>query len=147
MENLTPQEPAEGILKQNDYGDSKWYKVECNCHNTEHEATVEVEADDHDITVHLYMTTQTTWWKDHCSRHFDWLPYDFKYYINRIINSVSFIYTGVVKGYVEHHAFISLTQQSALNFSSVLVKSMGDVEKFRAERTAKWEAEKAKKAN
>lgn len=135
-----PQPPAEGILKQNDFGNSKWYKIACSCSAHEHEVDMAVESEDTGIAVYFFTDTKTAWWKDHCIRNFDWLPYDVKYWINRIINSVSLIYHGIFHGYIKFSADMYLSKQAAVNLANVLVTAIDDVEEFEADRKSKWEA-------
>jgi hypothetical protein len=46
---MNAQVPAEGIMKTGDWGDSKVYRVACNCHD---------EAHNHNV----YTTGKTNWW-------------------------------------------------------------------------------------
>ena len=55
---MKAQQPAEGILKRNDFGDSKWYQVVCGCGQDNHEHNVEVEADDLGVNVNIYVTVK-----------------------------------------------------------------------------------------
>ena len=59
---MKAQTPAEGILKQNDWGDSKVYRVACECSNTDCDHNVWVESDDTGISVNIYVTTRTNFW-------------------------------------------------------------------------------------
>ena len=56
------QIPAEGIMKTNDWGDSRVYRVPCNCGDETHNHNVWVEADEHDIIVTVYTTGKTNFW-------------------------------------------------------------------------------------
>jgi hypothetical protein len=142
---MEPQKPAEGIMKQQDYGDSKWYTVECQCHSPECSTTMEVEANDCGIHVNMYANVKTAWWTDHCYRHFDWLPYSVKYYINRGINSFAMAWHAIIHGYVKTQAVIVLNEQSALNLSATLINAIADVQMYSDERKAKFEAEQKAK--
>ena len=42
--------PAEGIMKTNDWGDSKVYRVTCSCGASDHDHHVWVEADESDVS-------------------------------------------------------------------------------------------------
>ena len=44
---MKAQTPAEGIMKTNDWGDSRVYRIACNCGDENHNHNVWVEADDH----------------------------------------------------------------------------------------------------
>jgi hypothetical protein len=95
--------------------------------------------------VNLYTDTKTAWWKDHCCRHFDWLPYSVKYYINRTINSFSLAWNAIIHGYVKTETVVILNEQSALNLSATLISAIADVQLYDDERKAKFEAEKKAK--
>ena len=59
---LAPQTPAEGILKRHSWGDAITYQVTCECHDSDHDHNVWVEADDHRVTVTTYTTQKSKWW-------------------------------------------------------------------------------------
>lgn len=113
---MNRQEPAEGILKQSNFGDAKFYYVQCDCGDDDCSHTIEVEADDMHVQVHLYSNHHTKWWEK--SR---WKQ----------------IWQIITKGYAEMQTTIVLNEQTALNYSNVLQSAMTDVKKFRDERTKK----------
>jgi len=113
---MNPQEPAEGILKQGDFGPAKFYYVQCDCGDDDCSHTIEVEADDSHVQVHLYSNHHTKWWNR--SR---WKQ----------------IWQILTKGYAEMQTTIVLNEQTALNYSNALQTAMTDVKKFRDERTKK----------
>ena len=113
---MKPQQPAEGILKQGDFGPAKFYYVQCECMSEDCAHVIEVEADDIHVQVHLYSNHHTKWWNK--SR---WKQ----------------IWQILTKGYAEMQTTIVLNEQTALNYSNVLQSAMTDVKKFRDERTKK----------
>ena len=133
MEKLIPQIPAVGIVKSGDFGNSKFYKIVCGCGCDEHTIAMIVEAEDVGVTVEMFVECKTAWWNDYCEQ-VKWLPPDVKYFINRVINSISLINDAVFKGYVKLESYTILTRQQALNLSATLVSAIDDVEKFRIER-------------
>ena len=48
---MQAQEPAVGILKRNDWGDTKMYHIPCSCCGADCAHDVWVEADNHAVTV------------------------------------------------------------------------------------------------
>ena len=110
MKELTPQTPAVGILKQNDWGDSKWYYIQCDCGNEDCAHSVSIEADECDVAVHIYHTQRTKWWEK--SR---WLQ------IWKILTS----------GYVDMQTTIVLNEQTAINYSVTIQNAIKDVKEFR----------------
>lgn len=110
---MTPQKPAEGILKHGDYGDAMFYYVECDCGDPDCAHTIEVEADDMHVQVHLYHTQHTKWWQK---------------------NRWQQIWQILTKGYAEMQTTIVLKEQTALNYSAALKSAMKDVKEFRANR-------------
>ena len=56
---MNTQLPAEGIMKTNDWGDSKVYRIACACGDDSHNLNVWIEAEDTGIVVTVYTTSQT----------------------------------------------------------------------------------------
>lgn len=121
---MTAQEPAEGIMKTNDFGDSKLYLISCQCGNTEDEIRVDVEADDHGVTVHHWVTVKTSQW-DQPTR-FGW--------INGLLHRVKMTYTLWVKGYLEYESWTIMNSQQTFNYAYTLKKATDDVRQFREAR-------------
>mgnify|MGYP000143303637 CR=1 FL=1 len=113
---MTPQPPAQGILGHGDFGDAKFYYVQCDCGSEECSHTIEVEADDMLVHVHLYSTHHTAWWK---------------------IGRWKQIWQILTTGYAKMETTIVLTEQTALNYSEVLKSAITDVKTFRDERMKK----------
>jgi hypothetical protein len=113
--DLITQFPAEGIMKTNDWGDSKVYRVVCGCGDENHNHTVWVEADDHDIVVTIYTTSKTNWWSKTRWYH---------------------IWTLLTKGYIDTESAVSMTRQQALNYSETLKNAIDDVEQFRKNKSS-----------
>ena len=110
---LAPQQPADGILKQGDWGDSKLYTVPCNCCGSDCEHNVWVEADDSSVTVTTYTKQKTRWWAS---------------------NRFQIIWELLTRGYVEYEASIIMTEQQAVNYSAMLESAVRDVAVFRKQR-------------
>ena len=110
------QIPAEGIMQTNDWGDSRVYRIACNCVYENHNHNMWVEADDHDITVTIYTTGKTNYWSKTRWYH---------------------IWTLLTKGYIDTESTVCLTKQQALNYAETLKSAIIDVETFRAERKEK----------
>ena len=113
---MNAQLPAEGIMKTNDWGDSRVYRIACNCGDEDHNHNMWVEADDSDIVVTIYTTGKTNWWSKKRWYH---------------------IWTLLTKGYIDTESAVHLTKQQALNYASVLQLAISDVEEFRKEKNVK----------
>lgn len=113
---MIPEKPANGILKQGDFGNAIFYYVQCECCNEDCSHTIEVEADDLHVQVHLYSNHHTKWWEK--SR---WKQ----------------IWQILTKGYAEMQTTIVLKEQTALNYGEVLKTAANDVKNFRKERMKK----------
>jgi hypothetical protein len=113
---MKAETPAQGILKRNDYGDSMCYQVACECGDSNHDHNVWVEADDSNVTVTIYTTVKSKWWK---------------------LNRWQKIWQLLTKGYVEYEADIIMNKQVALNYANVLQSAIKDCEKFKQERFKK----------
>ena len=110
---MTPQEPAQGILKQSEFGDAKFYYVQCDCGNEDCTHSIEVEADDSHVKIHLYHTQHTKRWEK---------------------NRWQQIWQILSKGYAEMQTTIVLNEQTALNYSAMLQSAVKDVKEFRSNR-------------
>lgn len=104
------QQPAQGILKLNDWGESKWYYVTCECTESDHAHTLEVEADNHSVTVHIHTTVTTKFWQKNRWRQ---------------------IWDILTKGYAEYEASIILNEQSTFNYANALTSAVNDVKLFK----------------
>ena len=107
---MSSQLPAEGIMKTNDWGDSKVYRIACGCSDETHNHNVWVEADDHDIIVTVYTTCKTNFWSKTRWHH---------------------IWTLLTNGYIDTESAVHLTKQQALNYAETLKSAIIDVEEFR----------------
>ena len=115
---MTPQVPAEGIMKTNDWGDSKVYRVTCNCGASDHDHHMWVEADDHEISVTIYTTNKTNFWSKTRWYH---------------------IWTLLTKGYIDSESTVIMGRQQALNYAETLKSAIEDVNTFRNARQNKEE--------
>ena len=115
---MTPQVPAEGIMKTNDWGDSKVYRVTCNCGASNHDHHVWVEADDHEESVTIYTTNKTNFWSKTRWYH---------------------IWTLLTKGYIDSDSTVIMDRQQALNYAETLKSAIEDVNTFRNARQNKEE--------
>ena len=112
---MKAQIPAEGILKTNDWGDSRVYKVVCNCGDDDHSHNVWVESDDHEVTVTVYTTVKTNFWSKTRWQH---------------------IWTLLSRGYVDCETTVSMTEQQAINYAETLKSAVDDVKKFRSKNNS-----------
>jgi len=103
---MTPETPAEGILKRRDWGDAQTYQVVCECQDADHDHNVWVEADNHCVTVTTYTTQKSKFWE---------------------INRWRTIWRLLTRGYVEYEASIIMTQQQALNYAETLKTAISDL--------------------
>jgi hypothetical protein len=107
---MKAQAPAEGILKTNDWGDSKTYQVICGCGDTAHNHNLWVEADETGIEVTLYVNVKSPVWS---------------------MNRWKQIWTLLTTGYLTHESTLYMSKQQALNYSETLKTAIKDVDTFR----------------
>ncbi len=132
------QTPAEGILKTNDYGDSKWYHVVCGCGQPDHALTVDIEADEIGVTVNTYATVKTDYWSETVEKRYDidnpWLQefdWFWKDLFNGLVTRLKLTWDVWVKGYVRAETTILMSEQQALNYAETLKSAIKDVKAFR----------------
>jgi hypothetical protein len=106
---MRAQKPAEGILKTNDWGNSKWYQVRCDCGNDDCSHEVNVEAEDFGIQVHIYVKNHTKWWEK---------------------NRWKQIWQILTKGHAEMETTIVMNEQTTLNYAEALKSAINDVKLF-----------------
>lgn len=121
------EKPATGIFLQKDFGDSKCYRIACDCGDTDHDITLDVEAEDSNIIVRHYVKVQTNWWAK---------PTRF-YWVNNIIHRAKLTWNVWFKGYLEYEACTYMTKQQAFNYAYTLNEAVKDVEKFQKESSKK----------
>ena len=107
---MTPQLPAEGILKTNEWGDSKVYKIVCECTDADHDHNLWVEANEHEISITIYVSVRSNFWSKTRWYH---------------------IWSLLTKGYVDTETTLIMRKQGALNYAEALKSAIQDVEDFR----------------
>ena len=137
-ERIQAQKPAEGILKVNDFGNSKWYQVVCGCGQPDHSLTVEVEAEETGVNVNTYVTVKTDYWSDTFKTRYDienvWLQeFDsaWKNIANGLITRLKLTWSIWIKGYVQCESTIAMSEQQALNYAETLKSAIKDVQDFK----------------
>jgi hypothetical protein len=113
---MTAEKPAHGILKLNDWGESVWYYVPCDCTDPDHAHTVEVEADDHSVSVHIYTRVKTQFWQKNRWRE---------------------IWNILTNGYSEYEVSVILKEQQAINYAEALTSAVNDVKVYKEKRKQK----------
>jgi hypothetical protein len=104
---MTPETPAEGILKRNQWGDSIWYQVTCICGDADHDHNIWIETDDNtEVTVTTYTRQKSRWWEQ---------------------NRWQTIWCLLTQGYVEYETSLIMTQQQALNYAETLKTAVSDL--------------------
>lgn len=131
------QEPAEGIMKTNDFGNSKWYKVVCGCGQSDHDIDFEVEADETGVTVNTYVTAKTDYWTESIKKRYDIdnpylqeLDWALKDIWNGLVTRLKLTWTVWTKGYVRCETTIVMSEQQALNYAETLKSASKDVKTF-----------------
>jgi hypothetical protein len=103
------QTPAQGILKSNDWGDSKSYHVICDCGQLDHSHNLWIEAEDTGITVTIYVEVTSPWWS---------------------MNRWRQMWTLLTKGHLKQETVLIMNKQTALNYAETLKTAIKDVENF-----------------
>lgn len=131
------QIPAQGILIHGDYGDSKFYRVACKCGNGEDDLQLNIESEDNTVTVHIWTTTKTAWWRRRFDDHDNFFVHWGLQRLNGFLNRLSVAWTALTKGYVETESWTLLNKQEALNLAATIEMAIDDVEEFEKQRQAK----------
>ena len=104
------EKPATGILKTGEFGDSIWYHIRCECGSDDCSHEVEVEADECDVSVHIYAKNHTRWWQR---------------------NRWQQIWQIFTRGYAEMQTTIVLNEQTAVNYAAALTDAVANVKVLR----------------
>lgn len=138
---MKAQTPAEGILKTNDYGNSKWYKVVCGCGQPDHELDFEVESDECGVSVNTYVTSKTDYWSETVKKRYDIdspylqeLDWAVKDIINGFVTRLKLTWSIWFKGYLRCETTILMSEQQALNYAETLKQAVQDVKNFKNEK-------------
>jgi len=138
LSKIKAQTPAEGILKTNDFGDSKWYQVVCGCGQPDHTLTVEVEADECGVNVNTYATVKTDYWTESVKKRYDIdnpylqeLDWALKDIWNGLVTRLKLTWTVWSKGYIKAETTVTMSEQQALNYAETLKSAIKDVKDFK----------------
>jgi hypothetical protein len=134
---MKAETPALGILRTNDFGDSKWYQVVCGCGQPDHTLTVEVESDEMGVNVNTYVTVQTDHWSQAVDKRYDidspWLQeldWFWKDLVNGFVTRVKLTWTLWTQGYIKTESTIAMSEQQALNYAETIKSAIKDVKDF-----------------
>ena len=135
---LKPQTPAQGIMKTNEFGDSKFYKVVCGCGQPDHDIDFEVEAAETGVNVNTYVTTKTDYWTETVKKRYDidssWLQewdWFWKSLVNGFVTRIKLTWFLWTHGYIKTESTIAMNEQQALNYAETLKKAIKDVKSFK----------------
>jgi hypothetical protein len=135
---MKPETPAEGILKTNDFGDSKYYQVVCGCGQPDHSLSVEVEADECGVNVNTYATVKTDYWTESVKKRYDIndpylqeLDWTLKDIWNGFVTRLKLTWSVWTKGYIQAETTITMSEQQALNYAETLKSAIKDVKDFK----------------
>lgn len=152
---MKAQQPAEGILKTHDWGDSKMYHVACSCGNDDDSLELFVESDDMGVTVSHYTTQKTDYWTESVAKRYDidnvWqqeFDWFWKDLWNGFVTRLRLTKDIWFNGYIKYQSTTIMSEQQALNYAETLKTAIADVKVFRNTRQTTVERAKvAKEAN
>lgn len=134
---MQAETPATGITKTWDHGDSKFYRVECNCGNEDDAITFNVEWDDevNEVLVHTWTIQKTPWWDDKLKKRYDienefveWLHWTWVDFWNALFRRVQLTWQIWFYGYVKYEAWTIMNKQQAINYAEALKQAVEQVE-------------------
>lgn len=116
---MNPQSPAEGISQSHTWSDLHIFKLDCDCSDTGHSASVwvELDSDTQHITLSFYVKAALPFWSNAFSR---------------IRTAAGVLFGGNIEK--EHH--LILNQQVAANFLAALDTSIKHMESQRERHTS-----------
>lgn len=132
--------PAKGIMLTRDFGDSKWFRVACDCGSTEHDIDFVVEVDDEmkQIVVHTYTTQHTNYWYESIASN-DWwdkvpdslhgIVYNITGMFNSIYRKVALTWTLWTKGTIEYQSTTIMQKDVAKNYANTILENIAELER------------------
>jgi hypothetical protein len=135
---MKSQTPAEGILLHKDWGDSKMYHAVCECGSDSCTHTLDVEADNFNITVTIYTEQLTDCWSTHAEPKYDinnpWLQefdWFWKGLWNGLVRRLRLTRDIWFNGHVKYQGTLIMNEQMALNYAETLKSAIKDVKAFK----------------
>lgn len=110
---MKPEMPAQGILKRQDWGDTKTYQVICGCGDADHDHNLWVEADETGVNVTLYVNVNSPFWS---------------------MNRFKQIWSLLINGYLKHESTLYMSEQQALNYAETLKTAVKDTKTLKEAR-------------
>jgi hypothetical protein len=104
---ITPETPATGITKLQEWDSSVMFRVTCDCTAPDCQHTVDVEVEDNFVTVTTYTTQSVNLWSKSRWQH---------------------IWQLLTTGKLEYEAAILMSKQVALNYAAALQAAVKDIE-------------------
>jgi hypothetical protein len=135
---MQPQTPAKGIMLSHDYGNSKFYKVSCDCGSPDHDINFEVEADEYNVMVNSWIKHCTVW--QHLpldctllsiNNPFHGIEYNIRHFFFSLWSRIKLTYSIWVKGYLEYEASVLMDEQQATNYATAMLNAVVDVQEFK----------------
>ena len=130
---MKSETPAEGISKTKDWGDAKWYHVNCECGNKNHYHDLWVEADHEtrQVVVEISTNSTTDFWSTtvdpYVTRSSETLQFVEewgRYLINETVRRTRLVFRILFRGYAEYNSTVILTPQQAVNYADTLKKAV-----------------------
>jgi hypothetical protein len=112
---MKPQTPAQGIMLNRNWGRARAYTIACECGATDHFAQMWIEVGDEsdqeleNVTVTFYVETSSPWYR---------------------LGRWRQIWDMLVHGYVKQESTLILSEQAALNLSTVIKNSVAEMQKI-----------------
>lgn len=135
---MTPQTPAEGITLTRDFGDSKFYSIECSCGNPDDAIEFYVELDDDmmDVTVNTTTTQKTDYWtaKFNAPRRANAFVSGCYTFANALWTRLRLTKNIWIDGYVKYSSYTIMSKQQALNYAETLKTAIAEVESHKVEQ-------------
>jgi len=135
---MKPQLPAEGIMKTGDFGNSKFYKIACQCSDPDHDVDFEVEAEEPNVSVNIHVTVKTDHWTESVKKRYDIdnpylqeLDWFWKDLWNGIATRLKLTWQVWTQGYIKTQTTIAMTEQQTLNYAETLKTAVKDVKEFK----------------
>lgn len=141
---MKAEKPARGIMLTHEFHDSKFFRVECTCGNSDDaiDFIIEIEDDLQEIQLSTDIIHKTPFWKELAP----WDTYKIdNFFLYSIVNFIKGLINGFhhrlvitkevwFNGYVKYQSTTFMTKQQTLNYAQALIDSVEYLEKVKKKK-------------
>lgn len=143
---MNPQTPAEGISVTSKHEDSVFFRVNCQCGNTDDDIDfiVEIDPDVQQVIVSTYTKQKTPWWNETVKPRYDidneflqGLNWIWTGFVNGFVNRAKLTWNIWAHGYIKYESCTIMDKQQATNYAHALAGAVKELDNQLKKKTQK----------